>query len=156
MYRLYPRQVVDGGRLVRRDTIVGGAGNDHLSGGDGNDALYGGEGSDYLIGGRGRDCFVFNTKPSSTNLDTIADFRPVDDTMRIDDAIFTRVGANGWLAAKAFWAGAKAHDASDRIIYNKVTGALSYDPDGTGAAPRVQFAQLPKGLVLTEADFYVI
>jgi Ca2+-binding RTX toxin-like protein len=38
--------------------------------------------------------------------------------------------------------GTKAHDADDRIIYNKATGALYYDDDGTGAHVQVQFATL--------------
>lgn len=138
------------------DVLVGRGGNDHLSGGDGNDTLVGGDGNDYLVGGRGRDVFVFNSVPSPMNLDTIADFRVVDDTIRLDDAVFTRIGRPGALGEKAFWMGSRAHDATDRILYDKATGALFYDPDGTGAAAKVQFAQLAKGLALTAADFVVI
>jgi serralysin len=39
-----------------------------------------------------------------------------------------------------FFAGAAAHDGDDHIIYNKATGALYYDPDGTGAHAQVLFA----------------
>ena len=59
------------------------------------------------------------------------------------------------MSSSAFYAGAAAHDSTDRIIYNSNTGALSYDPDGTGAAAAVQFAELSPGLVLTYQDFLI-
>jgi Ca2+-binding RTX toxin-like protein len=46
-------------------------------------------------------------------------------------------------------------DAEDRIIYNKGTGALFYDPDGTGALGAVQYATVTAGLTLSNADFIV-
>jgi len=55
-----------------------------------------------------------------------------------------------------FWTGKAAHDASDRIIYDKNAGALYYDMDGTGRAAQVKIATLKKGLSLTEEDFFVI
>ena len=48
-------------------------------------------------------------------------------------------------------------DATDRIIYNSTTGALSWDADGSGANfQAVQFAQLNPNLNLTNQDFRVI
>jgi len=55
-----------------------------------------------------------------------------------------------------FWTGASAHDANDRIIYDKATGALYYDDDGTGRHAQVKIASLKKGLGLTKSDFHVI
>ena len=86
----------------------------------------------------------------------ITDFSHSEDTIRIDNAVFTAWTSNGKLPSAAFFIGAAAHDASDRIIYNPATGALLYDSDGTGAAAPVQFAQLNTGLSLTASDFYVI
>ena len=46
------------------------------------------------------------------------------------------------MASAYFYAGTKAHDANDRIIYNQATGALYYDSDGTGSHAQVQFATI--------------
>lgn len=138
------------------DDLYGGTGQDYLSGGAGSDYLSGGLDNDTLVGGTGRDYFVFDATPSRINVDTITDFRPLDDTIMLDNRIFTRLGPDGWLAGAAFWTGSRAHDWNDRIVYNKATGALLYDPDGIGAAAAVKFAQMKAGLALTAADFYVL
>ena len=83
------------------------------------------------------------------------DFSVADDTIKVDNAIFTAV-ATGHLAASAFFRGAAAHDADDRFIYNPATGALIYDRDGTGGAAAFKFATLAPGLALTHLDFFVV
>jgi Ca2+-binding RTX toxin-like protein len=61
------------------------------------------------------------------------------------------------LAKDAFHNGAKAHDATDRIIYNEKTGALYYDEDGKGAKTAIQIATLPKKLkTMSASDFFMI
>ena len=60
------------------------------------------------------------------------------------------------MSSSAFYVGAAAHDSTDRIIYDSNTGALSYDPDGTGSAAAVQFAELEPGLALTYRDFQIV
>jgi Ca2+-binding RTX toxin-like protein len=130
---------------------------DKLMGGAGNDTLYGKAGKDVLTGGAGQDVFVFDTKPSKTNLDTITDFVAADDTIWLKKSgVFSRIAKKGALDAKAFYAGAKAHDADDRIIYNKKTGILYYDEDGNGSHAAVQIAKLSTKPTLTKADFFVI
>ena len=152
--------------LISIEHVTSGNGNDRLTGnalanslsaGLGNDALNGGAGNDLLVGGIGSDAFVFNTALSAGNIDRITDFSVVDDTIRLENAIFTGL-ANGVLTAAAFVANATglAGDASDRIIFETDTGNLFFDADGTGAAARVQFAHLNAGLALTNADFLVI
>jgi hypothetical protein len=78
--------------------------------------------------------------------------RPV----QLDHDIFSAAGALGTLSANAFFAGAAAHDADDRIIYDSATGNLYYDADGNGAAAQVLFADLGTGLALTNADFSIV
>jgi len=58
--------------------------------------------------------------------------------------------------APAFYKGAAAHDASDRIIYNPTTGALLYDSNGSATGGAVKFAMLANSLALTHLDFFVV
>jgi Ca2+-binding RTX toxin-like protein len=145
------------------DLIYGRGGNDSLFGGEGYDKLWGELGNDTLAGGSGQDIFVFdkalartNTANKRYNLDKIADFSRVDDTIHLAKSVFSKIAKKGVLQSKEFYAGTKAHDASDRIIYNKKTGALFYDKDGTGAAAAIQFATIANKETLTFRDFIVI
>ena len=45
---------------------------------------------------------------------------------------------------------------NDYLIYNKTTGVLYYDQDGSGSAKAVEIASLSKKLKMTAADFMVI
>jgi Ca2+-binding RTX toxin-like protein len=130
---------LDGG--IGNDTLMGNGGNDIINGRDDDDRIFGGLGVDNLTGGLGKDTFVFNTAPSSSNRDIVTEFSHVDDTIQLENAIFKGMGS-GALLSKYFYAGTKAHDADDHIIYNKATGALYYDSDGTGAHAQVQFATI--------------
>jgi Ca2+-binding RTX toxin-like protein len=130
--------------------LSGGLGNDTLDGGGGADTLAGGDGNDQLSGGLGADVFRFDTLPNATtNRDTILDFSVVDDTIQLENAIFTSLAATGTLAAGSFRSGAgvtAAADADDFVIYDSSSGALYYDANGnTGAGP-VQIASLASGL----------
>lgn len=138
------------------DDLYGGTGRDVLSGSSGSDYLSGGGDADILTGGIGRDYFVFTTRASGSHADRITDFRPFDDTIMLDNRVFTGVGRDGWLTSRAFTIGSAAKDASDRIIYNKKTGALLYDADGIGGIAAVKFAQLSSGLDVTRSDFFVL
>ncbi|CAG0981070.1 Serralysin [Rhizobiaceae bacterium] len=138
------------------DTIYGQAGTDILDGGAGNDFLAGGLGNDTLTGGGDNDTFFFNTTlNAATNVDRITDFSVPNDTIRLEDAIFTAIGPVGTLAAAAFTIGAAATTAAHRIVYNSATGALIYDSNGSAAGGATQFAILGTGLALTNADFLV-
>ena len=140
------------------DRLSGGTGNDQLNGGTGNDQLYGDAGNDTLTGGAGVDNFVFATAPASNNIDTVTDFIAVDDTIRLENAVFLGLTAGG-LPGVAFQANTTglAQDSADRIIYETDTGRLFFDRDGTGALyARVHFATLNIDLTLTSADFFII
>jgi serralysin len=140
------------------DTLNGGIGNDVLNGGNGNDTLFGGTGNDKLTGGANNDFFVFNTAlNAATNRDVITDFNHVADTFRLENAIFTKLGAGVHALNPLFFhAGTKAADANDYIIYNKASGLLSYDNDGNGAHAAIAFATLGNHPVLAANDFAVI
>jgi Ca2+-binding RTX toxin-like protein len=164
------RNVVETTPLVRSGTakaeqVIGESGNDRLQGLGGNDALFGqighdtligGTGSDTLVGGTGKDVFVFDQRPNTkTNLDYIQDFNPTDDIVHLSRKFFTKI-AKGTLSSKAFVTGNQFKDEDDRILYYKQGGALYYDPDGSGSAKAIQFANLGKGLKISHKDFFVI
>ncbi|WP_201832117.1 calcium-binding protein [Microvirga zambiensis] len=149
------------------DTLYGGANAETLQGGDGNDTLYGDAGNDYLDGGAGKDTlyggwgkdsFVFkNALNAKTNVDTIKDFNVKDDTIRLENSIFKKLGKAGKLNPDFFTIGSKAQDGNDYLIYNKKNGYLSYDADGSGTKYKaILFFKLKSGLALTDKDFYVI
>lgn len=137
------------------DEILGGAGKDHLRGGVGDDILNGGAGRDILIGGAGSDTFVFDMKPGRANCDRILDFCSADDVFRLDSSIFAGV-AIGALDEEAFVKGKAAFDEDDRIIYDRSSGHLLFDPDGSGDASAVTFATLNRGTSLAADDFYFV
>jgi serralysin len=126
-----------------------------LSGAGGNDRLYGKGGNDTLAGGSGKDAFYFDTAlTGASNVDQILDFSSVDDTIFLHRGIFTGIAADGALSASAFAQGTQAIDADDRVLYDRTTGDLLYDPDGSGSAAAMLFAQVKAGLELTSADFH--
>jgi serralysin len=126
-----------------------------ITGNDGENVLRAGRGNDALNGQGGDDTFVFDTNlNASTNVDTITGFDSGDDTIELENAIFSGLPA-GTLNASAFVVAATAQQANDRIIYDSATGALYFDPDGTGAADQVQFATLVGLPAIANTDFVV-
>jgi serralysin len=142
------------------DTIYGGDGQDDLYGGTGNDQLYGNAGSDLMAGGTGSDAFIFNTRPAGTGaaeMDYILDFQS-NDIVVLDNADFPSLGAAGWLPAymfKAVGTGA-AVDSNDRLIYNKLSGVLTYDWNGSATGGRIVLADFSGEPTLTAHDIYII
>lgn len=141
--------------------LRGGTGADVLQGEAGNDTIHGGAGSDMLSGNAGKDVFVFDARTGRTNVDAVTDFRVPDDSLWLDNAVFKSLGKGSLarpqkLAADAFVTGARAQDREDRIVYDKNSGKLYYDQNGTGSKAQVQIATLSKGLKMTAADFFVI
>ena len=122
------------------DRLDGGEGDDQVRGGSGNDRLDGGLGADFMMGGAGFDRFTFSTALGPENVDTINDFRS-SDTIVLDNDVFTGLIA-GVLRGSAFRVGTVAVDSSDRIIYDTISGALYFDPDGVGGADQIQFATI--------------
>ena len=125
-----------------------------IVGNSGSNIINGQGGSDTLRGYLGNDSFIFDSALGAGNIDFIDDFSVADDTIRLENAIFTGLVA-GTLAAAAFRTGTAAADTSDRVIYNNATGALLFDSDGTGASAAIQFGIVSAGLAMTNADFFV-
>jgi len=80
---------------------------------------------------------------------------PVDDVLHLSKKFFTKL-SKGTLSSKAFVVGDRFKDGDDRILYLKKSGALFYDPDGSGSASAIQFASIGKNLKITHKDFFVI
>ncbi len=143
------------------NTIVGNSASNQLIGGAGDDILNGAAGNNTLTGGTGKDYFQFKTADHITGgrIDTITDYNAFDDTIKLENSIFTAFSAMitpDKIPADQFVIGTQALDANDFIIYNNATGAVLYDADGNGAGAAVQFATLSTGLALTNWDFHAI
>lgn len=141
--------------VLFRGGLFGGEGKDYVDGGNGDDLVSGGSGKDTLVGGRGKDRFLFDAKPLSANVDTVLDFSHKDDAFELDHEVFTKVGSPGFFPAGAFFAGAHAHDRSDRIIYDPAKGLLYYDSNGDRSGKEVLIAKLAKNLDLDFSDFFM-
>jgi Ca2+-binding RTX toxin-like protein len=149
------------------DQLYAGLGKDKLYGGPGNDLMYGGPGNDVMYGGTGRDTFVCNARLGNAssdrkfNFDTIRDFNVRYDSLWLDNAVFKKLGSGSVsnpkpLNKEFFVTSSTARERDDYLIYNKKTGVLSYDADGSGSKQAVEFAHLSKNLKLTNNDFFVI
>ncbi|HTV68211.1 MAG TPA: hypothetical protein VMF90_06705 [Rhizobiaceae bacterium] len=84
---------------------------------------------------------------------TRSDFNVGNDTIELHHLAFTKIGAVGAFKASAFKLSTQVKDADDRIIYNKTTGGVFYDRDGSGAAAPVLFVTLLNRPIVTAADF---
>jgi hypothetical protein len=151
------------------NTIKGNAGKNMINAYAGNDKLYGGYGNDVLYGGTGKDAFGFDAKLGSSktdrkvNFDTIKDYKVKDDTIWLDNKIFTKLGKKGSetkpakLNKKFFKFADKVQDKDDYLIYSRKTGVLSYDKDGSGTKYKpVEIAKLSKNLKMTYHEFFVV
>ena len=86
---------VNGFGNALNNSIIGNGGANQLVGWSGNDTLNGRLGNDTLTGGQGHDTFFFNTTPNgTTNRDIIRDFSPVDDTIALSHAVFSKTSAS--------------------------------------------------------------
>ncbi|SJM94303.1 putative calcium-binding protein [Crenothrix polyspora] len=150
-------------KLTNIENIVGSNYNDVLTGSNainlikanaGNDSLNGRLGNDILTGGLGQDKFIFNTAIKA-NIDKITDFSVVNDTVQLENAIFTQLTSTGVINSGYFKIAKVAADSNDYLVYDKTTGALFYDADGNGAQIAVQIATVGVNLALTTADFVV-
>jgi Ca2+-binding RTX toxin-like protein len=149
------------------EKVVTGDFNDHLTGDAlaqnltaraGADTLAGGGGIDTLWGGAGADTFIFR-ELGTANADSFGDWTSGQDTLLLDAAVMTALGASGDFTAgdTRFWASSSgtAHDADDRIIFNTSTRQIFYDADGNGSGAAQLIATLQTGATLVATDITV-
>lgn len=153
------------------DTVFGGAGNDIVGGGDGNDSLFGGKGndtvdggagddfisgdrgSDVLTGGAGRDTFYFASAGGDFGVDTITDFTPVDDKIRLKTGgVFAGLGSSfdsTEFVIDAGFTGSPTAATTNKLVYNPTSGLLYFN----GGSGVLTVAQLQPGLTITSNNF---
>ncbi|MBB3019294.1 hypothetical protein FHR70_002359 [Microvirga lupini] len=150
------------------NVMIGNAGKNAITAAEGDDMVFGGYGNDTLSGGTGRDKFVFDQKLGTSttdrkvNFDTITDFKVKDDKFYLDNAVFKKLGKGSLdkpsqLNKNFFTVGTQAKDKNDYLIYNKQTGVLSYDADGSGTKVKaIEFAKIDAGINLKYSHIYLI
>lgn len=141
-------------KLKQIEAVLGGKGGDKITGSNGADILDGNTGKDTLEGGKGKDAFVFSTELGTRNVDKILDFKRADDSFHVSADVFAGLSP-GALAPSAFFKGAKAKDADDRLGYDKKKGVVLFDADGAGGAAAVVVAEL-NGKPSVGADDFII
>jgi Ca2+-binding RTX toxin-like protein len=142
------------------ETLNGLAGNDTLNGGAGNDTLNGGSGSDLLTGGIGSDSFRLADAPGATNIDRITDFA-LGDRILISGSAYTgltlgAVTATQFIEVRSTRGPVVSATAATRLIFDRDTGNLFHDPDGTGTRSIQQILSTTNGYRLASTDFTVV
>jgi Ca2+-binding RTX toxin-like protein len=132
------------------DYVVGGDVDQVLKGGKGNDLLFAHDGFSFMYGGKGSDVFVFADPALPSK---IMDFNPNKDMIGLDGWGFDAIGP-GFLADDQFHVGKKAKTESQIIIYDKKSGNLFYDGDGSGTDAQVKFAKVGKNLDISAGNFF--
>lgn len=137
---------------------ISGTGNELgnlITGNAGNNTIAGGAGNDTLWGKGGADTFYF-AEMGPTNRDSIMDFG-ADDKIALSKAVFTGLDKNkdGLIDDAAFhisiWRGEAGPGTDAQIIYNKATGIVSYDDDGSGSHAAQEIAYIGKNLSFFDA-----
>ena len=123
-----------------------------MKGGDGDDVLMG-NGSGQLFGGKGDDIFFF-VDPAG-GADRARGFSVKDDVVGLSPELFAIDVPVGYLGKAYFRVGTAAQTPTEVVLYDKKSGALQVDPDGSGAIAPFQVAILPDHLKLKAHDIIV-
>lgn len=136
------------------DALIGSRLGNAIDGGAGNDTIDGGLGNDTLTGGAGADRFVFGAKPSTKNLDTVTDFETGIDQLVLSLKVFGKL--KGITDLSDHFAVGSAGDANDFLVFDSVSGWLSYDADGNGKGKAIEVVLIGGDTQLQAADIAVI
>lgn len=134
------------------DRVDGLAGDDTIDGRGGSDRIIGNAGFDTLAGGTGEDRFIFRGQTLATH-DTITDFET-----GIDDIVM-RAGASRHLNAGTLADNRFSDDgvvtSATRIIFDRESGDVYFDRDGSGSTEAKLLFHLDNGADLQASDFLV-
>ena len=132
------------------DILDGLGGDDHLIGAAGNDLLIAAAGRVELAGGEGSDRFLLNHP--GAGLAVITDFDPhQDDQIVLNLQGLERI-SDGPLPALRL--GSLAELAEDRLLYERSSGRLILDADGSGPGEAHDLALLLNRADLSDADLH--
>ncbi|MGL5064562.1 MAG: calcium-binding protein [Microcoleus sp.] len=154
------------------DSVYGGRGSDVVSGGEGNDSLYGGRdndtvdggagndfvsgdrGADQLTGGAGSDTFYFFSAGGDYGVDTVTDFTPTEDKIRLKSGgVFSSLGstfdASEFVVVSGFSTANPAANTANKLIYDPQNGALYFN----SGSQVLTVANLGAGLTITSSNF---
>ncbi|MCB1501499.1 MAG: calcium-binding protein [Bauldia sp.] len=145
--------------------LIGRGGNDVLvaastdgiviKGGSGDDLIAAAEGPSKLWGGPDDDVFglFFDPMDPPTSIAKIKDFVPGEDLIGLQAA--DGFLPPGFLDKSHFHKGTEATKASHVVIYDKDSGKVYIDVDGSGVEAQFQIAKVTPGTKLGAGDFYV-
>lgn len=138
---------------IAYDTII-----ENAIGSNQDDTIIGNSVANQLTGGLGKDNFVFASKLSDFNVDTITDFNVTDDSLTLNRTIFNTLNSSKALTAQELFISANAtsaENATQRIIFNTTSHDLFYDADGSGGDSAVLFALLPNVATLNATQIFI-
>ena len=137
---------------ARDNMLHGWAGDDRLVGGRGDDLLVGGAGADVLRGDAGRDTFRYDAPEEGG--DTILGFVSGEDRIAISGAAFALPA--GGLDSTWFVMADAATLPEHRFVYDRATGGLWFDADGSGDGAPELLATLIGAPPLIASDLVVV
>jgi Ca2+-binding RTX toxin-like protein len=141
-----------GDKISNFENILGGKGADVLTGDGFINDLNGGAGNDKLTGGGDVDFFLFDAP--SQGVDTIMDFAAGIDRIHLDHVGFGLGSAGSASSLGVQLVNGPAPTSGNPTLLYDATAHLSWDPDGTGAAPAVLFAILNGHPSVSLNDFF--
>lgn len=123
-----------------------------------SNTIIGREGRDVLKGQAGADTFVFDRPLGSDNVDRIIDFNVNEqdegDILKMKGSVFGGIAA-GTLGAALFVEGTAAADGNDRFVFDRASGRLWFDQDGTGDIDQVLVTTFEQNANVIASDILI-